>query len=99
MAGYDDFVKLEYKPKKTDLIATFHVKVPSWQKDTTAMGAVASESSVGTWAAVKALKYKHVQKVAAKVCEAKKIGERNYWIKIAYPEAHFEPGNISQILA
>lgn len=99
MAGYDDFVQLNYKPKSTDLIATFHVKVPSWQKDTTALGAVASESSVGTWAAVKAVHYKHVQKVAAKVCEAKKIAPRNYWVKIAYPEEHFEPGNMSQILA
>ena len=99
MAGYDDFVQLNYKPKATDLIATFHVKVPSWQKDTTALGAVASESSVGTWAAVKALHYKHVQKVAAKVYEAKKIAPRNYWVKIAYPEEHFELGNMSQILA
>ncbi|MBI5002116.1 type III ribulose-bisphosphate carboxylase [Candidatus Woesearchaeota archaeon] len=99
MAGYDDFVQLNYKPKTTDLVATFHVKVPSWQKDTTALGAVASESSVGTWAAVKALHYKHVQKVAAKVYEAKKIAPRNYWVKIAYPEEHFEPGNMSQIFA
>ncbi len=99
MAGYDDFVQLSYKPKTTDLIATFHVMVPTWQKNTTAWGAVASESSVGTWAAVKALYYKHVQKVAAKVFDVKKDGERSYWIKIAYPEAHFEPGNMSQILA
>lgn len=99
MAGYDNFVHLGYKPKKTDVIATFHLKVPSWQKDKTAMGAVASESSVGTWAAVKALHYKHVQKVAAKVFEAKKDRPRSYWIKIAYPEKHFEPGNMSQILA
>lgn len=99
MAGYDDFVQLNYKPKKTDVVATFHLKVPNWQKDKTAMGAVASESSVGTWAAVKALHYKHVQKVAAKVCEAKKDGNRTYWIKVAYPEQHFEAGNMSQILA
>ncbi len=99
MAGYDDFVHLNYKPKKTDVVAMFHVKVPSWQKNATAWGAVASESSVGTWAAVKALHYKHVQKVAAKVFDVKKDGPRSYWIKIAYPEKHFEPGNMSQILA
>lgn len=99
MAGYDDFVQLDYKPKATDLVAMFHVKVPIWQKNTTAWGAVASESSVGTWAAVKALHYKHVQKVAAKVFDVKKDSARSYWIKIAYPEEHFEPGNMSQILA
>ena len=40
------------------------------------------------------MNYKNVKAVAAKVFEAK--GE---WIKIAYPEEHFEEGNMSQILA
>ncbi|MEK6922039.1 MAG: type III ribulose-bisphosphate carboxylase [Nanoarchaeota archaeon] len=99
MAGYDDFVQTSYKPNSKDVIATFHVKVPTWQKEKTAWGAVASESSVGTWAAVKALHYKHVQKVAAKVFDVKKDSNRGYWLKIAYPEDHFEPGNMSQIMA
>lgn len=100
IAGYDDFVKLNYKPKPTDIIASFKVKVPKWQKNKTAFGAVASESSVGTWTTgLKALHYKHVQKVAAKVYETKKASKDSYWIKIAYPEKHFEPGNMPQILA
>lgn len=95
MAGYEDFVHLKYKPKKDDLIASFYVKVPKWETRKRANGAVASESSVGTWSGVKALKYPGVQKVAAKVFEMKK----NNWTKIAYPYDHFEAGNMSQILA
>lgn len=101
MAGYEEFVHLSYRPKETDLICTFKVKVPTWEKPKRAIGAVASESSVGTWAGTKALHYKHVQKVAGKVfkIEAIKGKKRHYWIKIAYPQDHFEAGNMSQILA
>ncbi len=100
MTGYDDFVNLSYKPRSSDILASFRVKVPSWQKNKTAFGAVASESSVGTWTTgIKALKYKHVQKVAATVYETKKASKDSYWIKIAYPEKHFELGNMPQILA
>ena len=94
MAGYEDFVKPDYRPKDTDVIVSFKVKTPSWESKNRSYGAVASESSVGTWAAVSALKYDHVQKVAAKVFEMEKG-----WIKIAYPEEHFEAGNMPQILA
>ena len=95
MAGYEDFVHLNYKPTAHDVLAQFKVKVPSWETKARAYGAVASESSVGTWASVAALKYKHVQNVAAKVYKTEKDG----WIHIAYPEAHFEAGNMPQILA
>lgn len=94
MSGYEDFVDLKYKPTKKDLIASFRVKVPSWSSKKRSWGAVASESSVGTWSETKALHYKHVQDVSAKVFYAK-----DGWIKIAYPEDHFEKGNMSQILA
>jgi len=94
MAGYEDFVDLSYKPNAKDVIASFKVKVPSWSTNKRAWGAVASESSVGTWSDTAALHYKHVQKVAGKVFWAK-----DGYIKIAYPEDHFEPGNMPQILA
>ncbi|MBU2638491.1 MAG: type III ribulose-bisphosphate carboxylase [Nanoarchaeota archaeon] len=94
MAGYEDFIDLKYKPDSHDVIASFRVKVPRWSSAKRAWGAVAAESSVGTWSPLKAMNYKNVKAVAAKVFEAK--GE---WIKIAYPEEHFEEGNMSQILA
>ncbi len=99
MAGYEDFIRLDYRPKKTDLIVYFRVRIPEWESFKRAIGAVASESSVGTWAAtVTGLKYEHVQKVGAKAYEIKREGN-DYWVKIAYPQDHFEYGNMSQILA
>ncbi|MBU4242606.1 MAG: type III ribulose-bisphosphate carboxylase [Nanoarchaeota archaeon] len=94
MANYEEFVDLKYKPKATDVVALFRVKVPKWSTPKRAYGAVAAESSVGTWSEMKSTHFKHVQKVAAKVFDVK--GD---WIKIAYPEEHFEAGNMSQILA
>ncbi len=97
MAGYEDFIDLKYKPNVRDMLVTFKVKVPSWEKAKRAWGAVASESSIGTWSEMDVShKYPNVMKVAAKVFKAdKKTG----WIQIAYPEDHFEQDNISQILA
>ncbi len=94
MAGYEDFIHLDYRPNKHDVVACFRVKVPFWSSKKRAWGAVASESSVGTWSAIDTTKYRYVNSVSAKVFEAK--GD---WIKIAYPEDHFEGGNLSQILA
>jgi ribulose-bisphosphate carboxylase large chain len=94
MAGYEDFIDLNYKPDSHDVVAVFRVKVPGWSSKERAWGAVAAESSVGTWSPTKAMNYKGVKAVAAKVFKVE--GE---WIKIAYPEEHFEEGNMSQILA
>lgn len=94
MADYEQFVKLRKKPTKHDVIASFRVKVPRWSTKKRAWGAVAAESSVGTWSKLDTSKYKYVDKVAAWVFETK--GD---YIKIAYPEDHFEAGNLPQILA
>ena len=95
MAVYEDFVNLGYRPKATDLIASFLIRAPAWETMRRAVGAVAAESSVGTWTGLYALRYAHVRRVAARVFEIRRDG----WVKIAYPEEHFEPGNMSQILA
>ncbi|VVB76253.1 Ribulose bisphosphate carboxylase [uncultured archaeon] len=99
MAGYEDFVDLGYHPTPKDIIAVFKVKVPEWEKPERAFGAIASESSVGTWADLNIwAKYPHVKKVAAKVFSIEH-NPNGYWVKIAYPQDHFEQNNISQILA
>jgi ribulose-bisphosphate carboxylase large chain len=100
MSGYTDFIHLEYKPKPSDLIVQFRARVPRWEKNyKRSLGAIASESSVGTWAeSVAGLRYKHVQNVAGKVYDVKKQG-KDFWLKVAYPQDHFELGNMSQILA
>ena len=94
MADYEQFVDFSRKPTKHDVIACFRVKVPSWSTPKRAWGAVAAESSVGTWSKIDTKKYKYVNSVAGWVFEAK-----DEYIKIAYPEDHFEQGNLPQILA
>lgn len=94
MADYEQFVKLGKKPTEKDVVAVFRVKVPKWSTKKRAWGAVASESSVGTWSHLDTKKYKYVNSVSAWVFDAQKD-----WIKIAYPEDHFEHGNMPQILA
>ena len=87
---YMDYVDLKYRPEKDDLICEFYVK-PSKSIEEAA-GAVASESSTGTWTEVKAPE--RVKKISAKVFSIK----GNY-IKIAYPLQLFEPSNVPQILS
>lgn len=89
---YVDYVQLRYKPKKSDLICEFYVE-PSGVSMKEASGAVASESSIGTWTDVTEAPPR-INKLAAKVFSIK----GNY-IKIAYPAELFEPGNMPQILS
>ena len=95
MGNYTDFVDLSYTPHETDLIASFKVGVPRWENPLRAYGAVAAESSVGTWTKVEGSKYPHVKRIAAKVFSI----ERGGWIKIAYPIENFEKGSIAQLLS
>ncbi|MGB9675386.1 MAG: ribulose-bisphosphate carboxylase large subunit, partial [Candidatus Nanoarchaeia archaeon] len=57
MAGYRDFINLKYKPKQSDLISFVKVRIPHGANWRDSLGAVGSESSIGTWTEVKAGKY------------------------------------------
>jgi ribulose-bisphosphate carboxylase large chain len=92
---YEDYVHLNYKPKKSDLICEFYADPSKKQKLKRAAGAVASESSVGTWTNV-TTSTKNCNSIAAKVYE---IDFNNRIFKIAYPIELFEPGNMPQILS
>jgi ribulose-bisphosphate carboxylase large chain len=89
---YEDYVDLKYKPDKNDLICDFFVE-PLGINLKKAAGAVAAESSIGTWTETTTTK-PYVEKLAAKVFEIK--GNN---IKIAYPIELFEPGNMPNILS
>jgi len=89
---YLDYVDLEYKPSKDDLICEFFVE-PLNISIEEAAGAVAAESSIGTWVETKTEK-PYVKKLAAKVFEI----EKNK-VKIAYPSELFEEGNLPNILS
>lgn len=87
-----DFVDLRYQPKETDVICTFHVE-PLGVGMSEAAGGVAAESSIGTWTELTTSK-PYVEKLAAHVFE---VDAEN--MKIAYPTALFELGNMPNILS
>ncbi|MEA3329908.1 MAG: type III ribulose-bisphosphate carboxylase [Nanoarchaeota archaeon] len=93
---YQTFINLKYRPKKTDLICQYKV-VPSKNfnfKEVASM--VAGESSVGTWTDVKTMKPRIAKKLSPKVFY---LDLRNKRIRIAYPIALFELGNLPEILS
>jgi len=85
-------VNLNYKPKETDVICTFYVE-PEDVSLKKAAGAVAAESSIGTWTELTTVK-PYVKKLAANVFSI----EGNI-VKIAYPIELFEFGNVPNILS
>ena len=89
---YQDFVDLKYKPKPSDLTCTFTLE-PEGISLKEAAGAVAAESSIGTWTELTTLKT-YLEKLAAYVYSL----EGNT-AKIAYPIALFEAGNMPNILS
>jgi ribulose-bisphosphate carboxylase large chain len=89
---YTDFVDLNYVPKETDIVCTFFVE-PEDISLKEAAGAVAAESSVGTWTELTTVK-EYVDELAAHVFN---IGRND--VKIAYPIELFEPGNMPNILS
>lgn len=89
---YEDYVNLKYRPSKDDLICEFYLE-PNKCSMKEAAGAVASESSVGTWTEVTTAP-KNLEKLAAKVFFIK-----GNCIKIAYPAELFEEGNMPQIMS
>lgn len=92
---YIDYVHLNYKLKKSDLICEFYIEPAKKEALKRAAGAVASESSVGTWTDVTTMT-KNSRRLAAKVYD---LDFRNNIAKIAYPIELFEPGNMPQILS
>ena len=89
---YVDFVNLNHKPRETDVVCTFHVE-PKGVSMNEAAGAVAAESSVGTWTELTTTK-PYVNKLAATAFDVE--GNK---VKIAYPAELFEQGNMPNILS
>jgi ribulose-bisphosphate carboxylase large chain len=90
---YEDFIDLSYKPSKRDLVCEFILQPADGVSIGRGAGAIAAESSIGTWTEVKTEK-RYVRGLAAKVFEIK--GGK---VRIAYPVELFEQGNIPQILS
>jgi ribulose-bisphosphate carboxylase large chain len=91
---YEDFVDLKHKPKDSELLCSFYLEPDRGETVKRAAGAVAAESSVGTWTAVPGLGLSHVKDIAAICYEIK-----GNWVKIAYPLDNFEAGSLPQIFS
>lgn len=86
------YVDLKYKPSE-DLVCEFYLEPAKGISMRKAAEYVAAESSTGTWTKVFTEK-PYMQELAARVFSIK---EKQ--VRIAYPPALFEPGNIPQILS
>ncbi|MBU3940433.1 MAG: type III ribulose-bisphosphate carboxylase [Nanoarchaeota archaeon] len=87
------YIDTKYKPTSNDLIAEFTVH----PKDITVKKAanhIAGESSIDTWSDIQTLSKAIVKRLKPSVFYIKKNT-----IKIAYPSALFEMGNIPQIMS
>lgn len=96
---YDVFVKKDYEPDlANDVIAVFRITPAEGFSVEAAAGAVASESSVGTWTTLSRLP-ERIWRLMGKVYEIRDLGDGTYLTKIAYPVDLFEEGNLPGFLA
>ncbi len=90
--GYLRYINFDYKPKREDMVCVFKFKPGKDISKKEAAGAIAAESSTGTWTKLTTMSLKRMTKIGAKVFEIK--GD---YVKIAYPTDLFELGNMPQI--
>ncbi len=93
--AYSGYLNPKYVPR-ADLIAAFYLEPAAKVPFEEAAQAVASESSIGTWTPLSTLSKKMKRKLHARVFS---LNKRTGIIKIAYPLALFEKGNIPQLLS
>lgn len=90
---YHDFVDLNGRPAKDDLVALFKITPSPGFTMEDAAGRVASESSVGTWTTLTTLTPR-VRKMMAMAYDI--AGDM---VRVSYPGELFEEGNMPQVLS
>ena len=89
---YLDFVDPSYRPSEEDVICDFYLE-PLDMSIEEAAGAVAAESSIGTWTELTTLR-RYVERLRATVFQVK-----GNHIRVAYPLELFEAGNMPNLLS
>jgi ribulose-bisphosphate carboxylase large chain len=87
------YVQLGYRPSRKDMVCDFYLEPGRGISVREAANHVAAESSTGTWTEVSTMK-SGIGKLGAKVFEI-----RGNDIRVAYPGALFEAGNVPQIMS
>ncbi|MDE1839035.1 MAG: type III ribulose-bisphosphate carboxylase [Thaumarchaeota archaeon] len=90
---YSDFVDLDYRPTKTDIVCLFRFEPARGISVKEAVGRIASESSAGTWTTLNKVPSR-LRKVMATSYEV-----RGNFVKVSYPIELWEEGNASQLLS
>lgn len=90
---YDKFVDFSHTPAKDDLVVLFYFEPAEGMGRKEAAGRIASESSTGTWTTLASLPPR-----------MKKLQATAFWmggnyLKVSYPRALWEEGNMPQLLS
>ncbi len=98
---YDRYIDKKYEPDlSSDVIAVFRVKPAEGFSIEDVAGAVAAESSTGTWTTLyNWYDDERVEKLSAKAYGFHDMGDGSWIVKIAYPTELFEEHNMPGLLA
>ncbi len=98
---YYRFVDKNYQPDpEKDIIAVFRITPAEGFSIEDAAGAVAAESSVGTWTSLyQWYDQSRIDRLMGKAYHFHDMGDGSYIVRIAYPAELFEPGNMPGLLA
>ncbi|MBO8180592.1 MAG: type III ribulose-bisphosphate carboxylase [Archaeoglobus sp.] len=97
---YGEYVDTGYEPDREDVVAVFRVKPAEGFSIEDAAGAVAAESSTGTWTSLHSwYDQKRVKELSARAYHFTDLGDGSYLVRIAYPVALFERHNMPGLLA
>ncbi|MET1128736.1 MAG: type III ribulose-bisphosphate carboxylase [Thermoproteota archaeon] len=98
---YRRFVELGYDPDpERDVIVVFRAVPAEGYSALDVAGAIAAESSVGTWTTLYTwYSVERVEKLKGRAYSVEDTGEGSYYVRVAYPYELFEEGNLAAFLA
>ena len=94
--AYTDFIQLDAPATREEVVCTFRVEADPNVPFEMAAGALAAESSIGTWDPGLTTMVEGVREHGARVVHMDKA---KGLVKVAYPESLFERGNLPQMLS
>ncbi|MFA5862622.1 MAG: ribulose-bisphosphate carboxylase large subunit [Candidatus Thermoplasmatota archaeon] len=94
--GYKDFIQLDQPASKDEVVCTFRVEHDPSVEFAWAAGALAAESSIGTWDPDLTTMTDEARKYGARVV---KLDEPNKLVVVAFTQGLFERGNLPQLLS
>ena len=91
-----NYINLKYKPKYTELLIEYYVEPSKGYTLDYCAEQIAAESSIGTWTTISTMNKRIANRLKPTVYY---INPKTKIIKISYPQALFEKGNMPQILS